>query len=115
MPYSYLYDPALRAGAKILGSEIWLDYVATTTNLTLSSQGNPSANCLCEVTSLSPTITLPTAVNITGQQFNIKNSGSGTVTLATTSGQTIDGQAVQTLTQYQALTVVSNGSNWIII
>lgn len=42
------------------------------------------------VSSGNITLTLPTAVGSTGRQYWIKNSGNGTVTLATTSSQTID-------------------------
>jgi len=62
------------------------------------------------------TVTLPTAVGFT-KQYIIKNSGTGVITLATTSSQTIDGNASATLTliQYDSITLRSNGSNWIII
>ncbi len=68
-----------------------------------------------ECTANSFTVTLPTAVGVTGQIYSIKNSGTGTITVATTSSQTIDGQLTQTLTQYDNLMVMSNGANWIIL
>jgi hypothetical protein len=58
------------------------------------------------------TATLPTAVGITGRPFYIKNTGTGLVTIATTSAQTIDGVTTQTLAPQWALTVCSDGSNW---
>ena len=63
------------------------------------------------------TVTLPTAVGITGRIYNVKNSGTGVITIATTSSQTVDGYASGTITlnQYDALNVQSNGANWIII
>jgi hypothetical protein len=67
----------------------------------------------CTVNSL--TVTLPTAVGITGKIYSVKNSGTGTITLATTSSQTIDGALTQTLTQWDNLVVFSNGANWIIV
>lgn len=36
-------------------------------------------------------VTLPTAVGVTGRIYTIKNSGAGTITVNTTSSQTIDG------------------------
>jgi hypothetical protein len=62
-------------------------------------------------------VTLLTAVGRAGQVFNIKNSGAGSVVIATTSAQTIDGQASGDiiLTQYNNLTVQSDGANWIIL
>lgn len=58
-------------------------------------------------------VTLPTAALIQGKIYAIKNSGSGTITVATTSSQTIDGATTKTLSQYQILYVESNGANWI--
>ncbi len=61
------------------------------------------------------TATLPTAVGCTGKIYVLKNSGGGSITIATTSSQTIDGETSYMLsTQYSTITVVSNGINWII-
>lgn len=68
-----------------------------------------------ECTTNSFTVTLPTAVGITGRVYSIKNSGTGIITIATTGGQTIDGKTTQSLTQYDNIKVFSNGANWIII
>jgi hypothetical protein len=69
-----------------------------------------------DCTSGTFTVTLPTAVGIVGQQFVIKNSSAGTITIATTSAQTIDGSAsgAIALGQYDSLSVLSDGANWII-
>jgi hypothetical protein len=59
------------------------------------------------------TATLLTAVGFTGKRFTIKNSGTGVITLATTSSQTIDGATTFTLpNQYSSITVQSDGANW---
>jgi hypothetical protein len=61
------------------------------------------------------TVTLPTAVGAT-QEYVIKNSGTGTITIDTTSSQTIDGSLTEVLSmQYGTLKVMSNGSGWMII
>lgn len=62
------------------------------------------------------TVTLPTAVGVAGKVYQVKNSGTGTITINTTSSQTIDGNASGTVTlgQYDAVTMVSDNSNWII-
>ena len=49
-----------------------------------------------EVTSGTVTINLPTAVGIKGKIYDIKNSGSGVVTVDANGSQTIDGQSNQT-------------------
>lgn len=62
-------------------------------------------------------VTLPTAVGVT-KPFRIKriNSGSNNITVATTSAQTIDGAANYVISQqYESITVVSNGTNWMIV
>jgi hypothetical protein len=66
---------------------------------------------IINLTSGSHTFTLPTAVGITGQEYIFKNTGGGTLTIATTSSQTVDGSApgtVATVTRF-----VSTGANWI--
>jgi hypothetical protein len=67
------------------------------------------------VTANSFTVTLPTAVGVTGRVYIIKNSGAGTTTIATTSAQTIDGSAPGTLTTGQMLRVQSTGAGWITV
>jgi hypothetical protein len=70
-----------------------------------------------DATSGTITITLPSAVNNTGQIFTIKkvDISANIVTVATTASQTIDGSSTYSLnTQYQAISVISNGSNWLV-
>ena len=58
------------------------------------------------------TVTLPTAVGNTNL-YRIKNSGVATVTIATTSAQTIDGSATASLpVPNTSLSIISDGSNW---
>ncbi len=64
-------------------------------------------------TSGNYTATLPNAAGIQGQQFVIKNSGTGIITV--TGNETIDGNLSIGLNQYDSLTVVSNGENYLII
>ena len=64
----------------------------------------------------SYTVTLPDVDDVeAGQQFVIKNSGAGTITVATTDQQTIDDCKTQLLTQYDAMKIMSDGTNWIIV
>lgn len=74
-----------------------------------------ATDCTVDCTSGSFTVTLPTAVGATGKIYNIKNSGAGTITVATTSAQTVDGATPPTLTAGVNLTVQSTGANWIIL
>lgn len=86
---------------------IQLAYAAKTTTYTITL-----ADRFIECTSGSFTVTLPTAVGCAGYTVTIDNSGAGTITLATTSSQTIDGASPGTLTAGQKTTLYSNGSNW---
>ena len=70
-------------------------------------------------TSGSLTITLPDATKShVGQQYVIKkiDSSANTITVATTSSQTIDGTSSLALNvQYEAVEVATDGSNWYVI
>jgi hypothetical protein len=60
-------------------------------------------------------ITLPTAVG-NNNNYVIKNVGTGTITIDTTSSQTIDGSLTAPIkVQYLSLTLISDGANWNII
>ena len=83
--------------------------ITTTANISL-------ADYLVDCTTGTFTVTLLSAVTAkAGAIYHIKNSGTGVITLATTSGQTIDGSATQTINSLQVIKVMSNGVNWIII
>lgn len=61
------------------------------------------------------TTLLPSAASLTGQQYKIKkiDNSANAVTVSTTSSQTIDNALTYPLsTQYQSVTLQSDGSNW---
>ena len=61
------------------------------------------------------TVTLPTAVGIAGRQYVVKNSGTGVITVDGDAAETIDGATTVSLpTQYDAITLASDGANWVI-
>lgn len=73
---------------------------------------------LCDGTTSAFTVTLPTAVGIAGVRKTIKkiDSQAHTITVDTTGGQTIDGASTQSLSsQWQKITVMSDGTNWQIV
>lgn len=72
-----------------------------------------TSDYLVDFTTGTFTATLPTAVGCVGKTYVLKNSGTGVITIATTSSQTIDGMTTNSLIQYATITVVSNGANWI--
>lgn len=65
------------------------------------------------------TLTLPTAVGVNGRTYEIKkiSNDGNTLTIATTSGQTIDGAAsfATTATTRPSFTFKSDGANWWIV
>jgi len=62
------------------------------------------------------TITLPASGVSAGEEIRIKNVGTGIITIDPQS-QTIDGSTADYILgiQYSSITLVSTGSNWIII
>jgi len=99
----------VRKGIKSLGGVI---FPLTGVSNTYSIQ---STDNTIECVSGTFTVTLPTAIGVIGKQYVIKNVGSGTITVATTSSQTIDGNNTVSLTQNESIIVVSDDSDWKII
>jgi len=91
------------------GGSFGLPLVKKTANYTIT------ANDVTVIASGSgTTITLPTAVGCNGRIYIIKRvDGSNTITVATTSSQTIDGSTTVSLSSnFQTLRVQSDGANW---
>jgi len=85
------------------------------TTFTSNTTAGSSDNFLVFTGTSPTTLTLPTAVGITGREYWIKNSttNASVLTIATTSSQMIDGLTTWTLTQTnKAIRVISNGTNW---
>lgn len=73
---------------------------------------------LCDATGGVFTVTLPTAVGISGRIYNIKkiDSTGNVVTVDGTASETIDGSLTKLLNLYnESITIQSNGTNWYII
>jgi hypothetical protein len=88
-----------------------LPFTNQTSNYTVDN-----LDCVINCTSGTFTVTLPTAVGIEGQYYIIKNSGTGVITIDGNGSETIDGTVNRTLSvQYESMTLVSNGVNWIIV
>ena len=66
-------------------------------------------------TANSFTVNLPSASSLVGKVYQIKNSGTGTITVDANGSQTIDGDLTQSLAQDESITIISDGSNWYII
>ncbi|RLC88227.1 MAG: hypothetical protein DRJ03_03520 [Chloroflexi bacterium] len=72
---------------------------------------------IVDATSGAVTVTLPDAATVDQKILTIKKiDNSNNVTVDGNGSQTIDGSATQVLsTQYEALTIQSDGSNWYIL
>lgn len=67
------------------------------------------------VCSAGLTLTLPAAAGNTNH-YTVKRSGTGSVTVATTGGATIDGTGSFAIdTQWMSVDLVSDGTNWVVI
>jgi hypothetical protein len=95
------------------GTGISRGIYSISTNTTAGSGANVDYVYLVSGTT---TITLPTAAGNTNR-YTIKRSGTGVVSIATTSGQTIDGSSspITINVQYVSIDLISNGTNWEII
>ncbi len=82
-----------------------------------SGAATTTDNMLVFTGTSAATLTLPDAAACAGRLYWIKNtsSNSSTLTIATTSSQTIDGLVTWTLTQTnKAMRLASDGANWLI-
>lgn len=97
-------------GSVTFSSGVYVNVTNFTASTTLTSTHTVVlANCASACT-----VTLPTAVGLTGKIFKIKSLGAGAMSINTTSSQTIDGSLTVTPSpnQYADIDVVSDGSNW---
>ena len=79
---------------------------------TATTGGSTSSTDYSYFCTAALTFTLPTAVGNTNQ-YEVINQSTGTITVATTSAQTINGSATATLPiQNMTLGFKSNGTNW---
>lgn len=72
---------------------------------------------ICTGTSADYTVDLPTAVGGTGHLIIFKGSSALTkvVTIAGSSGQTIDGEANRKISATGMIALMSDGSNWVVV
>jgi hypothetical protein len=65
--------------------------------------------------SSSSTQTLPSAANATGRVYTVKNRGTGLVTVSPQGSETIDGKTAAHLYKNQCISVMSDGTNWVVL
>lgn len=87
--------------------------------LTLTS-GSPhsldeSADVVIVSSSTAYTVNLPDPADFEGKTLTVKSIGTGLVTVNTPSTETVDGAASYVLGQYQAVSLISDGTDWFAI
>ena len=106
---------ALTGGLITGSSEILNGVRSETANYTVTTSDR---TILADSTAGAITITLPSAVGISGFIITVKKIDATTnnVVITTSASQTIDGGLTQTLNaQYGGITMQSNGSNWYVL
>ena len=119
----YLYPAYIREGANITftvdGDTLSIAGSAGSSSLTVVTKtGNYTATTSDDVILCNGTftITLYTASGNTGKVLHIKNIGTGTTTVDGHSTETMDGElSFDIENQYDAMMIVSDGTNWHII
>lgn len=67
------------------------------------------------VTADGKTVTIPDATQWEGRTIDVKSIAAGVGVTIATGGGTIDGDATQTLGEFDSITVISDGTNWWIL
>lgn len=92
----------------------WADAVASGT---LGTNFDNAQFLIVDATSNSKTVNVPTAVGRQGVWYTVKktDAGANTITLDATGAETIDGAGTSVIgTQWQVVTILSNGTNWFV-
>ena len=88
---------------------------AITTVTSSYNLSDRDAAVLCDASSGSLTITLPSAAGLAGREYKVKriDGSSHSVTLSTSDGTTIDGASAYSLvSQYAVIILISDGKSW---
>jgi len=109
-------DSLRDAAGKINGNFEQLFSTRFVTTFTADSAAtNNHGVILADTSTASINISIPTAFDNSGKVFTVKKTAAAnTVTLDPFSAQTIDGAATKVLsTQWESVTIISDGANWI--
>ncbi len=103
---------AITPGAAFGAGVIQLTNISKATTLAGGTQV-----ILCDASSASFTVTLPTASSAKGRAYHIKKTdNSGNVVTVSGNGATIDGESTQVINiQYDSMMTISDGTVWHII
>jgi len=91
-------------------------FLPTTSQTATYTATRADHTILCGAGNQTFTVTLPAASGVIGLILNIKNIGTGTITVDGNASETIDGGTTATLsTQFESISIHCDGSNWHII
>ena len=113
-----VWDAASGGGGSQLPPEVKTVSSASTLSLTPSNSSTyNSIEVIYTATGSSAyTVTLPTAASIEGKKIHVKRLATANITVDGDGSETIDGSATFVLTsQYSSVTLISDGTNWLII
>ena len=118
LPAFVYYQPTEPGGPN--AGDFWVDSDSTPVTIsravhTTAVGYTPTSTDWLVICTATLTITLPTAVGLTGKEFLIKNAGTGTVTVDADGTELIDGSLTQVLGPADAVSVVSTGTGWVIV
>jgi hypothetical protein len=103
------------AAASVTGAKLSTAVSSKTAAYTVTSTDDV---ILCDATSAAFTVTLPTAVGITGRTYDIQktDSSANAVTVDGDGTETLRGQTTFKLaTRYERIRIISDGANWQIL
>lgn len=105
---------AALAGAGLLAAAGLLNVNLDATTIGGSTTLTSSDRAILQVwTGGAGTLTLPTAASVgDGFFFPLANNGSGSITVATSGGDQIDGESTSVFSQTQSAFIISSGSAW---
>lgn len=90
-----------------------VNVLAKSATYTVTTSDTADCAVLCTGTF---TVNLYTAAGNTGRRVTVKNVSTGVITVDANGAETIDGSLTQVIAQrYQALTMVSDGTNWVVV
>lgn len=89
----------------------WSSQLITADSILVACSGTLTVTLFTAVTTPSPT-TPPMTLGTAGRTVTVQNNGTGVVTIATTGGQTIEGEATYTLAAGSEIAFYSDGANW---
>lgn len=109
-------DPAVELWLDVNGSATDLRRSVNVTAVSVTAGAVDGTDYVYVVTAGGVTVTMPTAVGNKNRYTVKHNAASGSITIATTASQTIDGTTQLVIgSRYVSADLISDGTNWCVI